>query len=602
MNELIKNIKNGIMFQIKYTAFSLKRWPIIIILYILSIGILGILEPIEVFFQKEIIKSISNFNDLSNIIVLIVLYLTTSTLFMFQSYASPIAQKAIGLKVANWIEEKIYLNLQNCKLEWLDTANYQVKIEHAKESIIYISSGPAILIYNISYLISLLIPTFQLIKYPHIVVLYYFIGLLSAISNTKHNLSIEKQNKELRILKRELEYFSEIQQSKNIIIENRVYNYNSFFLKRWNELNEFIFDKQIQLKIKQTCPSLLTSLCKQIINFFPTILLYSDIINRRIDIATYTLIIGMGSIITRYIDYIFNALSKSSECGIYTQEIEEVLTYAPTEKNTLSIDDSAQDSSIIQMNNVSFVYPNGHKALNNINFNINKNEIVALVGENGSGKTTLAMLCLGLYEPTDGEILFFNNKLNNNTSVRNYINPVFQDYVRYEFTIQDNVGYGNIDNYYNLDMLNNSIKSSGFNEVMNAKQLSLKSYLGRLYDDNGIELSGGEWQKVAISRGIFGNGSLLILDEPTAAIDPISEMNLFSLVKRNVENRAGIIVSHRIGICKLADRIVFLQDGSIIEEGTHEELYKKHGQYYSFYNEQAKWYMTGEKNEKIHEE
>ena len=595
MKLFFQNIVNGLRFQVKYTYYSLKRWPVMILLYLFCICVLGVLEPIEVYFQKEIVSGVTQNVGISLLSQSVILYFLISVLFLFQGYASPIAQRIIGLKIASWIEGKIYRNIQGVPLESLDSADSQVKFDRANNAIIHISSGPALLMYNMSYVISLVVPTVQLSKYPFLLISYYVIGLISAIHSTYQSQKAEQLRKSIEGDKRALRYFSNLLENKNIMIETRVHGYNKYFYSQWERLTETFFQKQMKLKKRQDKETIGVSIIQQFIGVLPIGFLYFLIAGQKIDIATYTLVTGMGAIITRYIGYLFNAFAKSSSCGIYTDDMEEVLNFEPEERKKIDV---INGKPIVDMRGVSFHYIEGKTVLKDIDFRVCENEIVAIVGENGSGKTTLSHLALALYKPRKGSVVVYGQDISGmEADLRGIISPVFQDYTKYEFTVRENIGYGNIDDIGNNDKIFQAMSSGGFKDVYDARSMSLDTFLGKQYEISGEELSGGEWQRVVISRGIFGNSKLIVLDEPTAALDPISEIKLFDHIKMNLNNRAAIIVSHRIGICKLADRIVFMKNGRISESGTHEELYALKGDYFNFFNEQSKWYDWSELSE-----
>lgn len=590
-----RRICDGLRFQIKYTIYSLKRWPVIIVLYLICICALGILEPIEVYFQKEIITIVTDAFTIGDFTVAVIMYFLVSILFIFQAYASPIVQKIIGLKIASWIDGKIYRTMQGVPMELLDSAGFQVKYDRACEAVVHISSGPALLMYSMSYMIALVIPTIQLFKYPFLLIMYYVMGLLVAIHNTYQSQKADELRKIIEIDKRALRYYSKMIENKNVMIEARVHKYNEYFNKKWEELTETFFQKQMQLKKKQVKESLGVSILHQLLAIIPTGILYFLITQQKVDIATYTLVTGMGAVITRYIGYLFNAFSKSSNCGVYTDDIEEMLNF-----ETLCCEPvhTVENKSIVELQGVSFHYIEKQPVLDNVNFAINENEIVAIVGENGSGKTTLSNLILGLYKPKTGKILVYDQDVTNKQI--NFIgvaSPVFQDFSKYEFSVRENIGYGDIKNISNDKKIMSAMLHGGFYGIYASRSMTLDTYLGKQYETDGEELSGGEWQRVAISRGTFGEAKLIVLDEPTAALDPLSEVKLFEEIKTSLKGRAAIIVSHRIGICQLADRIVFMKNSKIVEEGTHNELYSLKGNYYTFFNEQSKWYEWGDQSE-----
>ena len=419
-------ICDGLKFQFKYTIYSLKRWPVIIVLYFICICALGILEPIEVFFQKEVITVVTDAFSPGDFYVAVIMYFLISVLFLFQSYASPIVQKIIGLKVASWIVGKIYRTMQGVPMEQLDSASFQVKYDRACEAVAHISSGPALLMYSLSYVITLVIPTIQLLRHPFLLIMYYVMGLLVAIHTTYQSQKADELRKSIEIDKRALRYYSELIENKNVMIESRVHKYNGYFNKKWEELTEIFFQKQMQLKRHQVKGSLGVSILYQLLAIVPTGMLYFLIVQQKVDIATYTLVTGMGAVITRNIGYLFKAFSKSSNCGIYTDDIEEMLNFEPLCSESVR---TVENKPIVELRDVSFGYIENQSVLENINFAINEDEVVAIVGENGSGKSTLSSLILGLYKPKTGRILVYDQDVTDkHINLAGVASPVFQDF------------------------------------------------------------------------------------------------------------------------------------------------------------------------------
>jgi ATP-binding cassette subfamily B protein len=240
----------------------------------------------------------------------------------------------------------------------------------------------------------------------------------------------------------------------------------------------------------------------------------------------------------------------------------------------------------IDIKNVSFKYPGSDTAvLKNINLKIKQGETLAIVGENGAGKTTLTKLITGLYQPSDGVILYGGKNINLYAPDKRYesISSVFQNFVRYKLTAGENIKISDMSSDMPLDEVLAAAK------VPQAKfSNGLDTMLSREFD--GTELSGGEWQRVAIARGFYRTHNLIILDEPTAAIDPIEESNIFRLFRESAHDKTAILVTHRLGSAKIADKIIVMENGEIIESGTHAELMEQQGKYSFMFSEQAKWY------------
>lgn len=251
----------------------------------------------------------------------------------------------------------------------------------------------------------------------------------------------------------------------------------------------------------------------------------------------------------------------------------------------------SQLRSGIEVDGVSFAYPGTDKTvLKDINLKIRQGETVALVGLNGAGKTTLAKLILGLYKPTKGRIKYDGIDLTeyDMKAVYKRASAVFQDYMRYQLTLRENIGFGSIDEIDDDSRIMEAIEQVELEDVLKKLPSGLQSQLGREF--GGAELSGGEWQKVAIARGIIRRGDIVVLDEPTASLDPVTESEVFRKFAGLAKGRTAILISHRVSSARLADRIVVLEEGRIVETGSHEELMERRGRYHELFSLQAQWY------------
>ena len=249
-------------------------------------------------------------------------------------------------------------------------------------------------------------------------------------------------------------------------------------------------------------------------------------------------------------------------------------------------------SGDIDLRGVSFSYPNaGQKAVDNVTATIRHGETIAIVGENGSGKTTLVRMITGLYLPDEGEVLYgaVNTKTVSASSLFKNISAVFQKYQRYQMTLRENVGISNADEAVEDTLLDGISIQVGIDKNNNHFTNGYDTMLSREFD--GIDLSGGQWQRVAIGRSFFRPHQIIVLDEPTAAIDPIEETQIYNRFTEITKGKTAIIVTHRLGSVKLADRILVMKHGKLVEQGAHTELIKAGGEYTRLYKSQEEWYM-----------
>lgn len=247
---------------------------------------------------------------------------------------------------------------------------------------------------------------------------------------------------------------------------------------------------------------------------------------------------------------------------------------------------------VIQFNNVSFRYPGTKRyILKGFNMTIKSGEKIALVGENGAGKTTLIKLLLRFHDVTDGEVLV------NGTNIRDLdldewhklTGALFQDFIKYQFTFKENVNFGDLEKSGNMKLFSESIEKSGASSYLKKLPKGENQVLGKMFE-GGVDLSGGQWQKLALARAFFRNAPILVLDEPTSAIDAKAEYEIFQRVQKLQKDKTVIIISHRFSTVRNADRIMVLNEGRIIEEGNHSELMKKKGLYEELFTIQAQGY------------
>jgi ATP-binding cassette, subfamily B, bacterial len=249
----------------------------------------------------------------------------------------------------------------------------------------------------------------------------------------------------------------------------------------------------------------------------------------------------------------------------------------------------------IKFENVTFGYPGAEKtALNNLSFTVKAGETLAVVGRNGAGKTTLFKLICRLYDPIEGRILIDGIDLREfePDDLRKQIGAMFQDYVDYQATAAENIGLGNVPQITDREAIEDAGRQAGADELIEGLPAGYDTALGKWFDA-GVNLSGGEWQKVALARAFMRDAKILLLDEPTSALDAQAEYDLFERLRSLTHGRTAVYISHRFSTVRRADRIIFLENGRLVEEGTHEELMRLDGRYARLFRMQAAAY-TGE--------
>ena len=251
---------------------------------------------------------------------------------------------------------------------------------------------------------------------------------------------------------------------------------------------------------------------------------------------------------------------------------------------------------VYEFKNVTFGYDPAKPVLKDISFKIKKGENIALVGYNGSGKTTLTSLMLDSYRPQSGEVLFYGHPLSEYKydDIKKQIGVFFQQCFIFHAPLRDNVGYGCVEEIHNEERIKEAIRAGGAEKVVAKLPNGMDTWLKRDIRPDGVGLSGGEQQRVCVSRTHMSEAPIMIFDEPAAALDPIAEMQQFMEIKKKISGRTSVLISHRVGFARLADRILVMDGGRLVEDGTHDELLAKDGVYASFFREQAQWYDGGE--------
>ena len=284
--------------------------------------------------------------------------------------------------------------------------------------------------------------------------------------------------------------------------------------------------------------------------------------------------------------YFLVSLGRIPECAAFVKDYYDFMDMEEAEKGTEKL---CSDFDSIKVKQLSFSYP-GRKtpAVSNLSFTIKRNEVVAIVGNNGSGKTTLVKLLTGLYQAQKGQIYYGRQNLRSLDPEEFYkqISFVSQDFIKYELTVRENIGIGDWKQMENTDKIYMLLHQVGLETFIS--QASVNQLLGNEF--GGRELSVGQWQKLAIARGMMKDSSVIFLDEPTAALDPLMETKVLKMFLKIAREKTAIIVSRRIGICKEVDKIIVMKEGKIAEIGNHEKLLAEKGEYYRLYTMQQKWY------------
>ena len=316
-----------------------------------------------------------------------------------------------------------------------------------------------------------------------------------------------------------------------------------------------------------------------------------DVLFRGMGIGNFTMYFSTINGFGDWMKGILGDLAHIKAQNMYLDDLREFLEIKSEDKEKTR--DIPIDSSYeIEFKNVSFKYPKTDKYIyKNLSLKIKKGQRLAIVGINGAGKTTFVKLLCRLYEPTSGEILINGVNIKDFSKEEYYkiLSVVFQDIKTFAFTVAENVSLENLEDVDREKVLH-CIEKAGVGDKINSLQKGIDTSLLKILDGEGVELSGGENQKLALARALYKNGKIVILDEPTSALDAVAEYNIYKGFDELIGDKTAIYISHRLASTKFCDVIAFFENGEIVEYGTHEELLKKNGKYSDMFNIQAQYY------------
>lgn len=412
--------------------------------------------------------------------------------------------------------------------------------------------------------------------------------IILKVLNKKQKITLDDSSK----LSSKLDYFYKLSKSSNASKDIKLYGFQDYFIYTVAKITSNI-EKIIA---KYTNQSASVSGIRAVLNLIRQLISYVYLIYLvTIGCLTVSEFVFYFGIITGFSNWIVNLVFSYSKIERSANDCAAFRKYIESEnesKDKPDVDFSEIES--IEFKDVSFTYPSAEKStINNMSFKINKGENIAIVGENGAGKTTAIKLLCGLYYPTNGDILI-NGKSSRDFSSESYFDlfsAVFQDYFFMPMTIAENIS---AEMNYDKEKLYSAFKKAGILEKINALPNKENALMDKNVYKNAVDFSGGEKQKLLLAKAVYKNAPVLILDEPTAALDPISENELYLKYNELTENKISFFISHRLSSTRFCDRILFVKDGRIAESGTHEELMAQKGAYYIMYQIQSYYYKETE--------
>lgn len=577
-----------------------KAGPSVFFLSVSSMVIAGISPVLITYLTAELIERLGQNigNDSKDVYVKVIGAFVIMFLLVVISYATESVKTVIcavaGLKLSHNIENMVADKFYKIKQERIDNPEF---LDIHSNTLNRCGSEPLNLMESLFCTVANVI---SLMGYVVIIARYNFIALLIIIVFTLpiivfkrkyQGLTFRFYNERTMQLRR-IMYYLELLTEPEYANEVRGYRLHGYFSNERKKLFRDFIKGNTKIAGKEITISVFTSLLSMMGAILVGIWLVKKTIAGTITVSEFYLLIT--AIITLATDLLAlsDQIASNSKSMMFINYIFDYMKEPNViESKNLKIEEKSTHN--IRFENVSFRYTGSENyVLKNINVHFDTSETVCLVGENGSGKSTFVKLLLRIYDPTEGCILLdgIDLKEYDINEIRKFYGVLFQDYVKFSDSVHNCIGFGNIEEIQNTDGIAEAAKLTGANAFIENYKDGYETNLSKMFFNDAIEPSGGQWQKLAISRAVYSNAQVLVLDEPTAALDPKSEVRMFDTFKKISELKSTLIISHRMYITKIADKIILLENGNLIEEGSFEELINMKKEFYSMYKIQSDSY------------
>lgn len=576
--------------------------PVLAVLYMLFFAISYPVSLVNIFLWKEVLDALteeySGSDTLESIILLVALYLAITLIITCVNKVNfGVIRPILYMKSQKKLDELIMKKMSELDLSFFDAPSNQDMLQVAQNSKQEVSDAMTYFIREIIIAVTFFVALGYFLSIePAVGCAYLLTGIPSVIIN--HNATVKMDRFSIKSVpeNRVKDYYRSLLTTDSYAKDLRLYNLRTYWLEKyqniWNKLRAErtrIFTRGVTL----SSISLLLSVIGSVL-----IVGYSSysVLCGGMTIGTLTMFLSFAEKSDRQ----FRSLCQSVPKHIKVT-IPHILRF--TEFISLPSQDAMGEEPIehtppyIEFQNVSFHYPNDDRnVLQNLNLTIAPGKKVLLVGKNGAGKTTIVKLLLRFYRPTEGQILINGKNIESYSQKELYriFSVCFQDIIQYAMTMRENITISDINRINDIDDIQKAAHTAEVDTIYESFSEGLDADLTRNFSSKGYVLSGGQWQKVSLSRAFFRDSAFMIFDEPSSALDPDAENFVFESIKSLCQNKGGLIISHHLTAVPLADFIIFLKDGKISESGTHQELIEQNGEYAYMYRLQADKYRPKE--------
>ena len=509
--------------------------------------------------------------------------------------AITLVDNLLGDLFSNSTSVKIMAHAATLDLDQFEDSNFYDKMERARQQTIGRTILLSQVLGQIQDLITMGFLAAGLVAFNPWLILLLFMAILPAFIGESYfndqNYALTRRQTPER---RELDYVRFLGASDETAKEVKLFDLSRFIINRFKFLSSKFFNDNRKLATRRSIWGSLFSMIGSSGYYLAYVFIIYQAIEGKISIGSLTFLAGSFRQLRTLLEGVLNRFTTVSQGAIYLTDFFDffaIKSKLVPSKIVRPFPNPIKEG--FEFDNVGYKYSNSDNWANrNLSFKLSVGEKLALVGENGAGKTTLVKLLARLYEPTEGRILLDGHDLREYDikELRMQIGIIFQDFLKFQMTVAQNIATGNIIEKENRPLITLAAEQSLANTVVNKLPDKYDQQLGKRFN-NGVELSGGEWQKVALARAYMRDAQLMILDEPTAALDARAEFEVFQRFAELTKQRTAVLISHRFSTVRMADRILVLENGKLLEIGSHQELLQKEGKYAELFHLQAMGYQ-----------